>query len=86
MPSRFVWRREVQKNVLVKEKEEGGISGGWDSSYKSVAPLPFFTLQKTHKSGPSGPKNLKYVVTMIAFKGLRFTDNTMSGSNVEHGS
>ena len=39
-----MWRQEVQKNVIGKEKEGGGTSGGLDSSYKSKAPLPFFNL------------------------------------------
>ena len=38
------WRREVQKNVMEEEKEEGGTSGGLGSRYKSRAPLPFFNL------------------------------------------
>ena len=47
----------VQKNVMGKEKEEGNASRGLGSSYKRKAPLPFFNLQKAHKSGPSGSKS-----------------------------
>ena len=34
MPSHKEWRREVQKNVMEGEKEEGGTRGGLGSSYK----------------------------------------------------
>ena len=44
VPSHKKWRREVQKNVMEGEKEEGGTSGGLDSSYNGRAPLPFFNL------------------------------------------
>ena len=49
VPSHKKWRREVQKNVMEGEKEEGGASGGLDSGYKSRAPVPFFKLPKAQE-------------------------------------
>ena len=44
VPSHKKWRREVQKNVMEGEKEEGGASGGLGSIYKARALVPFFKL------------------------------------------
>ena len=72
VPSHKEWRREVQKNVMEREKEEGGTSGGLGSSYKGRAPLPFFKLpQALRNIGPKGPKSpkhtLKYLTTDVRF-------------------
>ena len=50
VPSHKKWRREIQKNVMEGEKEEGGIGGGLDSSYKSRVPLPFFKFPKAQEA------------------------------------
>ena len=50
VPSHKKWRREVQKNVMEGEKEEGGTSGGLGSSYKARAPVPFFKLPQANKA------------------------------------
>ena len=44
------WRREVQKNVMEGEKEEGGTSGGLGSSYKAKALVPFFKLPQANRA------------------------------------
>ena len=56
MVNHFVWSRELHKNVMGEEKEEGGTRGRLGSSYKSRAPLQFFSLDKEHKCRPMGPK------------------------------
>ena len=50
------------KNVMGKERKEGGTSGGLGSIYKSRALLPFFNLQQAHKPRPLGPKKPKHTL------------------------
>ena len=61
VPSHKKWRRDVQKNVMEEEKEEGGTSGGLDSSYKSRAPLPFFNLLWAKEQWTQGTKRAQSI-------------------------
>ena len=50
VPSHKKWRREVQKNVMEGEKEEGSTGGSLGSSYKARAPVPFFKLPQANRA------------------------------------
>ena len=56
LPSHFVWRRMVQKNMICEEKEEGGTSVSLGLNYHKQSAIAILQVDKALKSGPSVSK------------------------------
>ena len=84
VPSHEKWRREVQKNVMEEEKEEGGTSGGLGLSYKARAPVPFFKLPQANRAlDLRDQRSLEH--TLCIRSTYDFPKVAMSGDGIERG-